>query len=151
MEPQEGVDMTVIRQRVRAVDLEEADPLQEIRAAAKALYVANKAKNAAGTVERKAQAKLDELMAKYRQGRAWSTDHTFQHNDKTVTADVEYDEGEREVLDVAALAKLVDEETLLDVVTAAKGTVEKVCGKNIAAACVTTQKTDFKAKVKERK
>lgn len=144
---------TAVRTRRRAVDVDENGRLtEELRAAATKLAKANIVKNAAASVERKAQKDMDVLMAKASDGKPWEFVHEFMTAEGvTRTLDATYAEGKTETMDVRKLHKMVDLETFLDCVTAAKGTVNEKAGSNIEATCTIEKKTDYKAKVSVRK
>jgi len=137
---------TAVRSRRRVqVDNMVTDAM---RAKARELYAANKAKNTATREETRLQKELNQLMAAASEAKPLA--FTEVVGEKTL--DVKYAEGTKETVDVNKLFKLVDEATFLKAVGATRKSVSENCGDNVEAACVSVAPSDtWKASVKARK
>lgn len=154
--------MTQVRTRRRAVQVGtqvQSGPTitAEMRTEVERLHVANKAKNAAGSTERKAQEELNRLMAQASGGVDWEFDHSFtrfttdgESVPKTITVDVTYAQGSKETIDLETLKGMVDEETFLKCIAATKGRVKDNAGSNVVATCTRSVPGEWKATVKAR-
>ena len=147
--------MPNVRQRNRPAPKKEPTVTKEIKDAVETMYDGNKAKNAGATIERKSKKNLEHLMAQASEGEAWSFHHAFvprmAKDGAPQTVEVGYGQSLKESADVHELAKHVDMDTLLQIVTASRAEIERVAGKNIANLCMKTVRGDFSAKIKALK
>ncbi len=120
-----------------------------MRALAREVYVANKAKNKAASLEKKAQTKLNQLIASATDGKALTFTDVSGGDGKTL--DVTYAQGSRDVIDIAKLRKLASDASFMLSIKSSRKSVVDNCGNNIEAACVEMVDGDWKATVKERK
>ncbi len=118
-----------------------------MRALAREVYVANKAKNKAASDEKKAQTKLNQLIASATDGKA--LEFTDVVGDKTL--DIKYAQGKKDVIDIAKLRKLASDSSFMLSIKSSRKAVVDNCGNNIEAACVEMVDGDWKAKVSARK
>lgn len=138
--------MSNVRVRQRRIQVDEKIT-DDMRDAVVTVYAANQTKNKAAREEKKAQSKLDHLMSIASDAKEWKFTHVVGNK----ILDVRYFQGEKEVVDIHKLFKLVEEETFLAAVTVSKKSVVDNCGNNVEAACITTEFGNWKASVKARK
>lgn len=131
-----------VRPRVRALDVDAAAPVDEIRLALEAYVKANEEKNAATRAEAAAQKALERALSAKGQTTAKEVIGNTQY---TVT----FLPGTRAVVDVRSLYSKVDLDVFLSIVTASQGAVKDAVGSNILASVVKDKDTDASLKIKK--
>lgn len=141
--------MTVRTRTRRVIDVgQHPSGRDQIRLLAEQFYVANKAKNAASSDERRLQKELDKAMSKVGVGLPWGMEHEFEVNGVTQKLVIRYEGAMKEIMDVAKLAAQVPMDILLKIVKASRKDIEDHAGKNVVNLCSTSGQAPFKATVK---
>ena len=144
------------RARSRALNLAPAPVVQpvakpgaaaasaEMVTMAQAVLKANAAKNASSKIEKDTSEKLNKLML---DKGVKSFAFTVELGGAFINAEAKIEGGKKDVIDVALLKTLVDEQTFMKIVSATKGAIETHAGKNMVIKVTKTEDTPEALKI----
>lgn len=136
------------RARRAHIEVEQQDPLAELKVMAQTVFSANKDMNAAKRLHDKTRESLADAMRK--QGVS-QFEAPGMDGKNEVILDSTLATPDREVVDVAELAKLVNLDTLLKIVGATKEAVKEFAGAHVLAKVIKTVPGKENVTVKARK